>query len=294
MTVSVIIPNYNHAKYLRQRIDTILSQTYRDFEIIILDDCSTDNSREIIDDYTSRFSFIKRYYNTSNSGNAFTQWDLGVNKAKGEFIWIAESDDFADPAFLEKSSAILTNNENVGIVYCNSNVIDEQNNTLYSSSEFKVRLNKSKWLKSYIVSGRDEISEYLYRNSTINNISGVLFRKKKYIEAGFADHSMKFCGDWFLYIRILLISDIAYISEPLNTLRLHSDSSFHNYFSSNRYLMETRRVYSFILKQHKLSLKKKLLMAITLLRIIRRRLIHFAGITSDPYQGFRSKNSIQP
>ena len=97
MKVSVIIPNYNHAKFLKQRIDTVINQTYRDFEIIIIDDCSTDNSREIIEEYASRYHFISGYFNTSNSGSPFTQWDSGVNKAKGEFIWIAESDDFAEP-----------------------------------------------------------------------------------------------------------------------------------------------------------------------------------------------------
>jgi glycosyltransferase involved in cell wall biosynthesis len=105
--VSVIIPNYNHAEYLKQRIDSILNQTYKDFELIILDDCSTDNSREIIDDYTSHFPFITSYYNDINSGSPFTQWDSGVKKAKGEFIWIAESDDFAEADFLEKTNAIL-------------------------------------------------------------------------------------------------------------------------------------------------------------------------------------------
>jgi glycosyltransferase involved in cell wall biosynthesis len=274
MTVTVIVPNYNHAKYLKQRIDSVLNQTYRDFELIILDDCSTDNSREIIDDYTSRFPYITTCFNTCNSGSPFIQWDFGVNKAKGEFIWIAESDDYADPRFLEKTSAIMLNNENVGLVYCNSRVIDEQKKTEYLASKWKAHLHSSKWLKSYINNGKDELSDYLFNHNTINNVSSVLFRKNKYIEAGYANHSMKFCGDWFLYIRILLLSDVAYISEPLNNLRLHSNSTIQYYSSSNKYIIEVIRVYSFVIKHIRLTPKNKFLMANNLLLLIFRRLLH--------------------
>ncbi len=274
MTVSVIIPNYNHAKYLKQRIDSILNQTYRDFELIVLDDCSTDNSREIIDDYTSRFPFIISHYNAYNNGSPFLQWDLGVNSAKGEFIWIAESDDFADPYFLAKTTEIMVNHENVGLVYCNSNVIDEHLKTEYLSSKLSMHLNNTKWLYNYINSGKDELTDYLFLNCTIHNVSGVLFRKSKYIDAGLADYNMKFCGDWFMYIRILLIADIAYISEPLNTLRLHSNSTFHSYYSNNTFLNEVIRVYSYVLKHNRLSVKKKLLIVKSILHIIRKRIIY--------------------
>jgi glycosyltransferase involved in cell wall biosynthesis len=272
MTVSVIIPNYNHAGFLRQRIDSILNQTFRDFELIILDDFSTDNSRDIIDEYTSRFPFISGYFNNSNSGSPFIQWDSGVRKAKGELIWIAESDDFAETTFLEKTTAIMISNENLGLVYCNSNVIDFQKHTEYPSSDMNKRLNGSKWLYDYMNKGKDELYNYLYLNCTIHNVSGVLFRKSKYIEAGLADHYMKYCGDWFIYIRILLISDIAYISEPLNTLRLHSGSTFNNYYVSNIFLKEVIRIYYFVIKRIRISPKKIFLMAYSTLYIVSERI----------------------
>ena len=274
MTVSVLIPNYNHAKYLKQRIESILNQTYRDYEIIILDDCSTDSSREIIDSYTSRFPFITGYYNSINSGSPFIQWDSGVNKAKGEFIWIAESDDFAEPSFLERTTAIMNGNFTIGLVYCDSKVLDEWNNAGYYVSEKKTFFSRTNWLHDYFNKGRKEIADYLYLANTINNVSGVLFRKSKYLEAGLADHSLKFCGDWFIYLRILLISDVAYIAEPLNNFRLHADSSFHSYYCSNIYLKEVIKIYSFVENQIRLAPKKKFLMALYLLRIIFRRLLH--------------------
>lgn len=270
--ISVIVPNYNHAKYLEQRIDTILDQTYRDYEIIILDDNSEDNSREIINAYIKRYPSIKTFYNESNSGNPFKQWDLGVSKATGEFIWIAESDDFADPLFLERSAQVLTDNPSMGLVYCNSTVIDEESGTKYLVSHRKTNL-RQKWSEDYSNGGIAEISECLFRQNTINNASSVLFRKSKYIEARYADHSMKYCGDWFLYIRILLISDIGYISAPLNTLRLHAGSSNKEYYAGSTYLQEVLMIYSFVKSQIRLNLKQKLGMLRVLSGIIRRMLI---------------------
>ena len=94
MLVSVIIPNYNHAAYLRQRIDSVLNQTYRNFEVVILDDCSSDHSREIIESYRESERVTKIIYGDKNSGSTFEKFERVISVESGEFIWIAESDDF--------------------------------------------------------------------------------------------------------------------------------------------------------------------------------------------------------
>ena len=99
--VSVIIPNYCHAQYLDQRIQSVLEQTYQNFEVIILDDKSTDNSLEVIDKYRSHPKVAKVIINEVNSGSPFKQWERGINEASGDIIWIAESDDYCTPDFLE-------------------------------------------------------------------------------------------------------------------------------------------------------------------------------------------------
>ena len=99
--VSVIVPNYCHAPYLRERIDSILNQTYQDFELILLDDCSTDNSREVLESYRNREHVSHILINEQNTGNTFLQWEKGLLLTKGEYVWIAESDDVAEPRFLE-------------------------------------------------------------------------------------------------------------------------------------------------------------------------------------------------
>ncbi len=258
MTVSAIIPVYNHSKFLKQRIDSVLNQTYKDFELIILDDCSEDNSRDIINEYQSRFSQIKTIFRDSNSGSPFSQWNLGVSHAKGDYIWIAESDDSADPLFLEKSIRVMLDFESVGLVHCDSKVIDEQNGIEYLISEKRKASGKMRWTNYGSCAGKMEISNHFFLENSICNVSSVLFRKSRFLQAGGADPAMKFCGDWLLYLRILLISDFAYIPIPLNIFRIHSGSTFHSYYRSNTFLTETLKVYSFVVRNIKLTLQKKL------------------------------------
>jgi len=117
--VSVIVPNYNHAKYLRRRVESILAQTYQDFELILLDDCSTDGSREILREYAGD-PRVRLDFNEKNSGTPFKQWNKGVGMARGKYVWIAESDDYAEPAFLERMTAMLEEHEDVAFAFCRS------------------------------------------------------------------------------------------------------------------------------------------------------------------------------
>src|SRR4028118_950123 len=105
--VSVIVPNFNHAPFLKQRFDSILGQDYENLELIILDDCSVDNNREIIDQYRNHPKVTEVVYNDFNSGSTFRQWKKGLELAKGKWIWIAESDDYANPGFLSACISLL-------------------------------------------------------------------------------------------------------------------------------------------------------------------------------------------
>src|ERR1700746_3879780 len=99
--VSVIVPNYNHARFLQKRIDSILNQTFQDFELILLDDCSTDVSRAILSQYAND-PRVRLEFNAMNSGSTFKQWNKGVRLARGKYVWIAESDDYADERLLQR------------------------------------------------------------------------------------------------------------------------------------------------------------------------------------------------
>ena len=132
-SISVIIPNYNHASFLRQRIESILNQTRQEFELIILDDASTDNSRDIIEMYRHDPRVSHIIYNEKNGGSPFKQWNKGIELAKGKWIWIAESDDYAEPEYLEKLLEQSTLHADAGFLYCLHNWVDEKGEKLFET-----------------------------------------------------------------------------------------------------------------------------------------------------------------
>ncbi len=222
--VSVIVPNYNHQSFLKQRIDSILNQTYQDFELILLDDASTDNSLEVLNGYKTHPKVSHLIVNLVNSGSPFVQWRRGIELATGDFIWIAESDDFAENTFLEKTVLSLENNPFWSLVYVDSRVVDAKNNhidlwSIRKNNRFKT----NRWSFDYTAIGKSEVIDFLLYSVTINNASAVLFRKKNLSSPIFLNElsSYKTAGDLFTYIVVVLQGKISYISQPLNNFREH-------------------------------------------------------------------------
>ena len=218
--VSVVIPNYNHARFLRQRIDSVLKQTFQDFEVILLDDSSTDDSRSILSSCAGD-PRVRIEFNDANSGSTFKQWNKGVRLARGEYVWIAESDDYADPRFLERLVAVLDADPRVAFVNCRSWRVDADGQADgYADTEL-VNVNPDKWTNDFNTDGREECSNYFVYLCPVFNASSVLFRKSVYDKAGGADESLRFCGDWKLWAAMALTGRIAHIGEALNYYRVH-------------------------------------------------------------------------
>ncbi|MVN22241.1 glycosyltransferase family 2 protein [Mucilaginibacter arboris] len=219
--VSVIIPNYNHSNYLIKRIESVLNQSYQDFELIILDDCSTDNSREIIEPYKNNKKVSKILFNEKNSSSTFKQWQKGINTANGKYIWIAESDDYADLSFLKEAVKRFTNDPEVGIVYCDSSVVrDKKIETdfykKYRNSNFKT----NRWDFDYLTTGKDEVNNYLIYDCTINNTSAMIFKKNLVDDRLFHNLNLfRYSGDWYFFLYIAQNCKISYISSALNYFR---------------------------------------------------------------------------
>jgi Glycosyl transferase family 2 len=216
--VTVVVPNYNHSRFLEARLDSIFAQTYGDFEVVFLDDASTDDSLRVFEPYRAD-SRIRTFCNTANSGCVFKQWNKGVREARGEYVWFAESDDVARPRFLETLVPLLDANPNVGLAYANSQVIDVRGRSLGSLDPSTRPLHPHHWDKDFINDGREECRWYLAQANTIPNASAVLFRKELYERVGCANEQMMLMGDWEMWVRMLLASDVAYVAEPLNQFR---------------------------------------------------------------------------
>jgi len=223
--VSVIIPNYNHAAYLRQRIDSVLAQTYADFELIILDDCSKDGSREIIELYRHHPKVSAVVYNDRNSGSTFRQWEKGLNLAGGEWIWIAESDDSADERFLEELVGRIDRHDGQAtLAYCNSWVTDSAGTILKPYFGEGGSVTSMNFRQDFAMPGKQFVRDYLLHSNTIPNASGVLFRKEAFFRADKSYEAYKINGDWLFWASILSEGDILYCSKPLNYFRTHTQN----------------------------------------------------------------------
>lgn len=245
--VSVIIPSYNHALYLPQRIESILNQTFEDLELIILDDCSSDASQDVIRDYTVRSPKIRAFYNQENSGSTFFQWQKGLELAKGKFIWIAESDDFAEESFLEKLVTILESDSAIALAYCNSTIVNEYNQPLGTTADWKnVSFTTSHWSEDFVATGQAELDAYLSKTCTINNASSVLFRKEALLRAGGVDTSYRYTGDWLMYQKLCLQGNIAYLSACLSNYREHSSNASKKSTIDSKDLLERQQCFAFV------------------------------------------------
>jgi glycosyltransferase involved in cell wall biosynthesis len=246
--VSVIVPNYNHARYLRKRIDSILRQTYSDFELILLDDCSTDDSLDIFanhaDDPRTRIDC-----NATNSGSTFKQWNKGVRLARGEFVWIAESDDYADPRLLETLVNALSADSNVTFAYCRSYRILEDGSEEGFFDSFSVIKDRRRWATDFRCEGRSECERYFVHSNPVPNASAVVFRKAAYEHVGGADETMLLCGDWKLWAGMALQGHIVYSSAPLNYFRVHDESVSSRSKSGGLAVAESLEVVNWILQQ---------------------------------------------
>jgi glycosyltransferase involved in cell wall biosynthesis len=226
--VSVIVPNYNHARFLRRRIDTILGQTFLDFELILLDDCSTDQSRTILREYASD-PRVRLEFNEVNSGSTYKQWNKGARLAKGKYVWIAESDDYADERLLERLVEILEGDERIAFAFCRSWRVTEDDQLkgfedTYLQCHYQ---GPHGWDADFCVEGQQECrSNFLFVNP-VPNASAVVFRRAIYERVGGADESMILCGDWKLWAAMALADRMAYVSVPLNYYRLH-DATLRN------------------------------------------------------------------
>jgi len=225
--VSIIVPNYNHEKFLKQRLESIFNQTYENFEIILLDDKSTDDSISILKQYANHPKVAHCAFNKTNTGNTFVQWQKGISLAKGELIWIAETDDYCESNFLEKLVQPFQEDLEVVLTYCQSNRVNENGEVTGNwISHTQDLYPQNIFLTNFIMQGNEFIEQFLICKNVIPNVSAVLIKKdaidiKQHLELA---STFRYCGDWMFYFKLIVNKKVAFISESLNSFRHHSSS----------------------------------------------------------------------
>jgi glycosyltransferase involved in cell wall biosynthesis len=219
-SVSVIMPCFNHARFLEERIRSVLDQTYPVDQIVFLDDASTDGSADLARRLLSHTAVDVHFIeNTVNSGTPFHQWNLGVELAQHEIIWITETDDSCDTQFLEVVLERLMEPDTV-LSYSQSKLIDEQGNFLYTPDLNGVF--PEQFERDFVMDGLEFRNRFLSIRNMIPNASGVVFRKDAFLRAGMANTTMKNCGDWDMWARMAQFGNFSYTSFELNYFRSHN------------------------------------------------------------------------
>lgn len=234
--VTVIIPNYNHARYLRQRIDSVLHQTYTSFEVIILDDCSTDNSKDIILSYKDNPLISNIVLNSQNSGSTFKQWNKGFELAKGDYIWIAESDDYCDLNLLELLVVQIQKYSLSSIVYTSSHLVDAEGHY--------IKRIKKKGVE--ILEGKAFIMKHMTMGNAILNASSAIFSKKALSKCKLDYTTFKAGGDRLFWIYLAEQGQVIHLKEAHNYFRQHNKKVTSNAAKSGLGFIESLKIYDYL------------------------------------------------
>lgn len=253
--VSVIVPNYNHASYLKERIDSVLAQTFRDYELILLDDCSTDNSREVLQQYAGCPQLAALVLNEANTGNTFLQWDKGIALARGKYVWLAESDDVADPRFLEATVGALEACPGAVMCLAGSILIDEHSRPRKNPS-------RDRWQETGEVKCFDG-TEYvrhnlLYRNY-VYNASMVVFRRDVYPRLDKSFQHLRCAGDWQFWAEVALTGQVLEVRSKLNRFRQHTNKVSSRAKHTGEGVADTIEVMAYVLKHVQVSAYRQML-----------------------------------
>ena len=256
--ISVIIPNFNHARFLDQRIQSVLNQTFQEFELILLDDCSTDESVSILRRYANHPKVSHLVTNDYNSGSPFAQWKKGIELAQGDWVWIAESDDYSDPSFLEH--CLNDSRDNIVTVYTNSMNVDEVGMFFGTLDSYYDDVDSKLWIQDFELSSSLFLKQGLLHKNVIPNASAVIFRRQLVSQVDWTNiDKMKKCGDWLFWIMINSHGNIQYIHKPLNYFRTHNKVTRINKTIQDKKLrlFEEIQIRDYIYKYYNLIQREK-------------------------------------
>ncbi len=245
--ISIIIPNYNHAAFLQQRLNSVFQQTYQNFEVILLDDASTDASVAILNEYKDHPKVSHLVINERNSGSPFKQWQKGIALAKGEYVWIAESDDINAMNFLEICLTQLNNDVNIGLM---ATALIQFNHTGETG--------RVTAFKEGVYVGNEININNLSRGNCFQNASSVIFKRSlvnNEVLKGL--DRFRICGDWWLWVNILKHSNLGYTDKFLTHYRKHQGATTADLWNNSIFYLEVSFITSKLFQWHNFNNDKK-------------------------------------
>jgi len=206
--VSVIIPTYNSARYLSDAIDSVLAQTFRDFEVLVIDDGSTDDTASLMRQYSRPVRYIRQ-----ENGGVSRARNRGIDESRGRYVAFLDADDAWGQHKLERQLSALDQNRDYHACYCAFIVGDSQ------LSPLETRRSKR---------GGPTIEDLLLRGNIVGTPSTVLCERSLFKVAGRFDPETSQCADWDMWVRIASQTDFLYLDESLVTYRRHDANMSRN------------------------------------------------------------------
>lgn len=258
-SVTAVVPFYNQETFIESRVNSILDQSIKDIEIILMDDCSPDNTAAELEKYSdSDYRIGRVVINTENSGSTFRQWQKGLALAESDIIWIAEGDDLCDPDFIETLLPYFDDSL-VTIASGKTEIIDEHGDL--KEGALDPYLNSAypdKYQQTFINDGFVEVEESLGAMCTLVNASGLLLRKSAVPETELQQATdYKICGDWLVYLGMLKDGKLAYDVSTKNYFRRHSQSVVGRLEGRQQYFDERAAIARYVLSEFSVSERMK-------------------------------------
>jgi glycosyltransferase involved in cell wall biosynthesis len=251
--VSIVVTSYNHAEFLPQRMESLLAQTYSNFEIIVVDDGSTDGSREYLNKFKAHPK-VSLFFLESNKGYVHAS-NFGVSKAKGEYVVFAECDDFSEPDQIAALYRTLTTNNGVGVAWSRSYLIDEKGRII--GSDFQERSTAfQNYCQADVRIPGGMVLKFLMHSCVVPNMSAAMFRKSLFAGIGGLSDRYKLSADLDFWVRMAEVSDFYYLKKPLNYFRSHPDT-VRNQVGHSVQLIEMIDIISRLKKKVKSTWKEK-------------------------------------
>lgn len=253
--VTVLVPNYNHAPYLKKRLDSIYAQTYRNIQVILMDDCSKDESHIILQEYAQKNAHNTIFIpNDVNSGGVFNQWQKGIKLAKGDIIWIAESDDFCSENFLASLVPAFAN-EAVMLAYAQTVFVRTDETPFWSIQDYLADISPDMWHSPFLRTGPQIVEQALAIKNIIPNVSSALFRKVDKLEL-LSDpewKKMRTCGDWVFYLHLLRGGMVYYTPEATNYYRIHTTNTSVTSYKTDQFYQEHETIARCLIEYFRIS-----------------------------------------
>jgi glycosyltransferase involved in cell wall biosynthesis len=218
--VSICIPAHNAARYLPQAIESALGQEYEDFELVLLDNASSDETREVCEGYSDPRA---RYEYEAAPGQSIA-WNRCWELASGKYVILLHADDELRPQFLTRAVEMLDSHQDVGLVHCAVEHIDENGTPLRLQELFDTD----------VVDRDGVVLRRLLLKGCVINPAGVIVRREAYDSVGRFTDQVVWGVDWHMWIRIAMAWPVAYVGEPLARYRQHTASGTSGVMTSAR------------------------------------------------------------